>query len=332
MSEQTGNPSLDHLLAPFGVEDLSFRPGSKMGQQGFLVFPYADAREIRDRLDAALGPLNWSEKYQPIGVDEGFICKLSIRINGEWIEKQGVGGPREMQSDQDTLKSAATDSFRRAARAWGIGSHLERLPMFVWPAQLNNKGSYQKWIEEKAMIQQFKIYLEKQTQGMVFKRKDIIWPPRNLSQIAGGEDEDREHTRSDQNTRRQSPAQATQRQPTAQTGHQQQRPAEQKQAAPAQATSKYKWPEQGSPMMKQALVLLAMHAVRFSPEGSKYLVGSGASAASAWGNKDKIWMCDCPDFAKSRKEAQKTDPLPVCVHLTAVKLYTDEQQAKNAQS
>src|SRR5215475_8087356 len=314
-----------------------------MGQYGYLVFAYASHRAMRDRLDEALGPENWTEQYEMIG--EGFICTLAIRVNGEWIEKQGVGGPREMQTDQDTIKSAATDAFRRAGRAWGIGAHLERLPMFVWPAELSNKGNHQNWVEEKTMIQQFKVYLEKQSQGMTFKRKEIIWPPRNMSKIAGsGEDEELEHRRSDQNTRRQPPAQTTQRQPqqpaqqttqrqpAAQAGQQKQRPAEQKQSSPAQATSRYQWPKEGSPLMKQALLLIAMQAVRFSPEESKHLVGNGPTAARVWKNEDKIWVCDCPDLTKARRKAEKTDLLPVCVHLTVVKIYAEEQQAKNAQS
>jgi hypothetical protein len=89
--------------------------------------PYIDARCVQDRLDAVVGAANWQDDYEFLP-DGSVLCRLSLRLGGEWIVKADVGGPSEQPDEGDRHKAAVSDALKRAAVKWGIGRYLYRLP------------------------------------------------------------------------------------------------------------------------------------------------------------------------------------------------------------
>ncbi len=113
------------LAAPFGPQAIRFRPGATNGTRA-LVLPYLTAAAVCDRLDAVLGVAGWRDTYHVL--DGGCVqCVLSVLINGAWISKEDVGSPSEQPDAGDRMKSAFSDSLKRAAVKWGIGRYLSRL-------------------------------------------------------------------------------------------------------------------------------------------------------------------------------------------------------------
>ena len=80
-----------------------------------LALAYIDARDVMDRLDFVVGPLNWQAKYPFLG-----CCELSLLIGGQWVTKaNGAGEP-----DFEGAKGQYSDAFKRAGVMWGIGRYL----------------------------------------------------------------------------------------------------------------------------------------------------------------------------------------------------------------
>jgi len=116
------NSVLPRLTAPFKPEQVKWRAtlsGLKDGKPWVMVAPYLDARTIQNRLDEILGAMNWSAKYRQ-GPGSGILCTLSIRINGEWIDKCDAASLTEIEP----VKGGISNAFRRASVAWGIGRYL----------------------------------------------------------------------------------------------------------------------------------------------------------------------------------------------------------------
>lgn len=113
------------LSAPFSAKDIEWKPGAtkKNKEQGnkveaALAMPYIDSRAIMDRLDEAVGPENWEDRYTL--ADKGVMCELRIRIDGEWISKAD-GAP---YSDVEPFKGSISGALKRAAVKWGLGRYL----------------------------------------------------------------------------------------------------------------------------------------------------------------------------------------------------------------
>jgi hypothetical protein len=117
------------LTAPFQLTEVKFKPQSVKGNRA-LALAYIDCRVIQDRLDAVLGVENWMDEYE-ILTDGSVMCRLKLRLNGEWVTKTDVGSPSEQPDSGDRLKAAFSDAMKRAAVKFGIGRYLYRLPA-VW--------------------------------------------------------------------------------------------------------------------------------------------------------------------------------------------------------
>lgn len=103
-------------------------PSKKRKGRAGLSFDYIDARQVEDRLDAVVGPGNWSTHYyvHPTGAVE---CTLTIF----GVPKANVGysnnpdaAPADAFFEHEPLKAAYSDAFKRAAVAWGVGRFLYR--------------------------------------------------------------------------------------------------------------------------------------------------------------------------------------------------------------
>jgi len=145
------------LAAPFDIEDVKFLPGKTVGNRA-LAFAYVDVRTVEDRLDEVLGIGGWETSYEVLpdarvpamqktgrtvkdkdgnDCDEmilgeevimgSVICRLRVRIGGEWIEKQDVGSPSQQDDEGDRRKAAFSDAHKRAAVKFGIGRYLYRI-------------------------------------------------------------------------------------------------------------------------------------------------------------------------------------------------------------
>jgi hypothetical protein len=78
---------------------------------------------VQDRLDAVMGVGNWMDDYEILS-DGSVVCRLRLRIDGEWITKADVGSLSEQPDAGDRLKAAFSDSLKRAAVKYGIGRYL----------------------------------------------------------------------------------------------------------------------------------------------------------------------------------------------------------------
>lgn len=66
-----------------------------------------------------LGPGGWKNEYAA-GPNGGVICGLAVSVDGEWITKWDGADARDIEA----VKSALSDSMKRAACQWGIGRYL----------------------------------------------------------------------------------------------------------------------------------------------------------------------------------------------------------------
>lgn len=114
------------LSLPFKETEIKFKPQIVKGNRA-MALTYVDVRVIMERLDDVLGFENWQDDYE-ILADNSVMCKLSIRVAGEWIMRKDVGSPSEQPDNGDRLKAAVSDSLKRAAVKYGVGRYLYRLP------------------------------------------------------------------------------------------------------------------------------------------------------------------------------------------------------------
>lgn len=119
-------PQAKRLSAPFDQADVKFKPQAVKGNRA-LAIAYADVRAVMDRLDDVVGPGNWQDDYEVLP-DNSVVCRLRVRLDGQWVRKTDVGSPSEQPDGGDRLKAAFSDALKRAAVKFGIGRYLYRLP------------------------------------------------------------------------------------------------------------------------------------------------------------------------------------------------------------
>ena len=109
--------SLAPLRAPFPVDAIEWRPGSvaKSGQSCTLL-AYLKIDAVEDRLDECAP--GWACDYKP-GPMGGLLCGITIDGVTRWDGSENT--------QIEAVKGGLSDSFKRAARRWGIGRYLWRL-------------------------------------------------------------------------------------------------------------------------------------------------------------------------------------------------------------
>jgi hypothetical protein len=133
---------LSKLAAPFSDDQLDWRPtasGKNSKGPWAMLGAYVDARAVQDRLDAVCGAGNWQDTYTHIagkdGDTQGVVCRLSIRIGGEWVYKEDGSEPTNIEG----FKGAISKALVRAASKWGIGRYLYNLDSIF--AEIVAKGT-----------------------------------------------------------------------------------------------------------------------------------------------------------------------------------------------
>jgi hypothetical protein len=89
------------LKEPFPARDILWRIGASGGNGDkiwCLPLAYIDSRAVQDRLDHLLGPENWKNSYH--AVNSGVCCRLSLRIDGEWVTKSDGAGQTEIDPEK----------------------------------------------------------------------------------------------------------------------------------------------------------------------------------------------------------------------------------------
>ncbi|MHB1422110.1 MAG: Rad52/Rad22 family DNA repair protein [Gemmataceae bacterium] len=114
------------LTAPFPPDAVHWKPLAVKGNRA-LAAAYLDARAVMQRLDSVFGVGGWRDSYQLVN-GGSVVCTLSVKVDGEWIDKTDVGSPSEQPDDGDRLKAAFSDSLKRAACKLGVGRYLYKLP------------------------------------------------------------------------------------------------------------------------------------------------------------------------------------------------------------
>jgi hypothetical protein len=115
------------LAESFPREQVKFRAGAAAGNRA-MALAYVDVRAVQDRLDQVLGVTGWRDEYEVLAGGT-VLCRLRLRIGGEWITKMDVGSPSEQPDEGDRRKAAFSDALKRAAVKFGIGRYLYRLPV-----------------------------------------------------------------------------------------------------------------------------------------------------------------------------------------------------------
>jgi len=101
------------LKRPFPESKIRWRKGG-----GGAELAYITARDVMDRFDDAVGIANWQTSYRWIG--DRMICRLSVRIDGEWITKSDGADDSHIEG----AKGGISDALKRAAVLFGIGRYL----------------------------------------------------------------------------------------------------------------------------------------------------------------------------------------------------------------
>jgi hypothetical protein len=140
---------LDALAKPFAIDEVAIRIGQKMKDgESASVFLYVDAPTIERRLDATCAAFgaDWEARKEIISVSDKSVvvkCALTIRDSQTSVTREDFG--EEVISKEgatEVYKSASSDSFKRAARAFGVGRYLAFAPYFL--AKLSDKGRFAK--------------------------------------------------------------------------------------------------------------------------------------------------------------------------------------------
>lgn len=117
--------NLKELSRPLTIDDIDFRVQSINAKGYATILAYKDARIDMQRLDQAVGPLNWQRKHELI--DGKLFCHVGLYNpeTSQWTWKSDVG----TESMTEATKGEASDSFKRACFNWGIGRELYDYPI-----------------------------------------------------------------------------------------------------------------------------------------------------------------------------------------------------------
>ena len=144
---------------------------------GFQVLLYKTARVDANVLDETVGPFNWSKEYYQ--VKNTMFCRVGIKDKdtGEWVYKSDAGDD-DFPAEQ--IKGEASDSFKRAAFAWGLGRLNLYYGPFIWIKCENDINEFSKLyvseVEYKDHIISKLVIKERTTDKEVYfygKRKTI---------------------------------------------------------------------------------------------------------------------------------------------------------------
>jgi hypothetical protein len=138
------------LLAPFHPSQVDSKPAGK------IRVSFIDARTAHQRLDEVVGPGGWSFTWEPVKVaDNHVVVKGRLEVLGVVREDAGEHYQNERREDEECVKAAVSDSFKRCCVAFGVGRQLYELgPVADRPteAQLREAAIKAGWEAPAAVI------------------------------------------------------------------------------------------------------------------------------------------------------------------------------------
>lgn len=106
-------------------------PSKTFKGKGGRTFNYITARQVAARLDLVAGPGNWSTEVRVVRADHPVAVLVGLSIFGVWKWDAGYSNNPEADDpatdkayEDEPLKAAVSDGFKRAAVQWGIGRWL----------------------------------------------------------------------------------------------------------------------------------------------------------------------------------------------------------------
>ena len=135
----------DRLAEPFPADCVEWRAQTVTSDgRKAMALAYIDARSVMIRMDEVLGPENWRDSYRHEG--GRMICKLELRINGEWLHKEDGSGDSQFEGEKGGISGA----LKRAAVKWGIGRYLYDVDaLWVECESYEDRNKRGKWIFKK---------------------------------------------------------------------------------------------------------------------------------------------------------------------------------------
>jgi hypothetical protein len=138
------NEIFKRLAAPFHPDLVQWKAQTAVNDKGkALAVAYLDARDIMDRLDEVLGPVNWQANYEI--QDNTVMCSIHFRNLGseekEWLHRHGMCG---MDEDAGGEGGTATVAFKRAVVQLGVGRYLYKVKGNWVDAEKRGKNTYLK--------------------------------------------------------------------------------------------------------------------------------------------------------------------------------------------
>ena len=127
---------MKNLVFPLlAAEDIEVRIGNfNKEKTKCTLLLYKTARTDAKILDDIVGPFGWQKKFYEL---KGVIyCSLGIYCEdrNEWIWKDDAGAETQIETEKGT----ASDAFKRAGFAWGLGRELYSCPT-IW---VDNPNAY----------------------------------------------------------------------------------------------------------------------------------------------------------------------------------------------
>lgn len=111
------------LRRPMTVAALRWKVQALVGGKALIV-PYIDARLVMDRLNRVVGVKNWEENFHTVDWGQGgLMCNLTVL----GTTHKDIGTGRD-------AKAMRSDSLKRAAVSFGLGSFLYAIPKIEFPA------------------------------------------------------------------------------------------------------------------------------------------------------------------------------------------------------
>ena len=116
---------------------------NQINEKGLSLLLYKDARCDMNILDETVGSTNWQREHKELKGNIYAGVSIYDETKKQWVIKWDAG----KESNTESEKGEASDSFKRACVNWGIGRELYTAPFIYIPADKckitkNQKGKH----------------------------------------------------------------------------------------------------------------------------------------------------------------------------------------------
>jgi Rad52/22 family double-strand break repair protein len=98
-------------------------PAKQRKGPGGRTLAYITARDVQNRLDAVVGPGNWSTRFRVLGRDP-WVIECTLTVCGSSRADVGYSNAPDAEDEAEPAKAAYSDALKRAAVGFGIGRWL----------------------------------------------------------------------------------------------------------------------------------------------------------------------------------------------------------------